>query len=56
MKADRAAHEAAMTTHLGQHAMAGSLAAGATNEEAIAAGMASSATTIGAWDVEHVKD
>ena len=34
------AHEAAMATHLAQQAMAAALAAGATHDEAIAAGQA----------------
>ena len=34
------AHEAAMTTHLAQQAMEAALAAGATHDEAIAAGKA----------------
>jgi len=57
VEADRAAHEAemqAMVEHVGQHAMAETLAAGAASEETIAAGMAASATTQGARDAEHM--
>ena len=50
IEANKAAHEVAMVAHLGQHAIAAALATGATNEEAIASGMAASATTWGARD------
>jgi hypothetical protein len=43
---DRANHEAAMAAHMGQHALATILAAGATNEEAIAAGVEAHATAL----------
>jgi len=47
---DRADHEAAMAAHIGQHAMATTLAAGATNEEAIVARVAAHAAALGAGD------
>ena len=56
VEADRAAHEAMMAAHLGQQAMAPALAAGATNEEAIAVGMAASITTWREEDEEHMQD
>jgi len=43
---DRADHEAAMAAHIAQHAMATTLAAGATNEEALAAGVATQAAAL----------
>ena len=49
------AHEEAMVTHIAQHAMAATLAAGATNEEAIAAGHAVMETTTGASSA-HMQD
>ena len=42
------AHEAAMATHLAQQAMAAALAAGATQDEAIAAGQAAMEAARGA--------
>jgi len=53
---DRADHEAAMAAHVGQQAMATSLAAGATNEEAIAARMATHIVALGAGDTVHMQD
>ena len=53
---DKADHEAAMAAHMAQHAMATSLAAGATNEEAIAAGMSSRIVALGARDTVHMQD
>ena len=42
----RADHEAAMAAHMAQKAMEAALAAGATHEEAIAAGVAAQLTTL----------
>ena len=53
---DKANHEAAMAAHIGQHAMATSLAVGATNEEAIVAGKAKQAAALGAGDTVHMQD
>ena len=46
-KAERRAHEAAMAAHLAHHAMAATLAAGATLEDAIHEGQEASATPMG---------
>ncbi len=43
---DRAEHEAAMAAHMGQQTMATTLAAGATNEEAILAKVEAQATAL----------
>jgi len=50
-------HEATMATHLAQHAMATTLVACATPEEAIAAGHAASSaiTGAGAWLSAHAR-
>ena len=53
---DRADHEAAMAAHIGQHAMSTTLAARATNEEAINAGVAAHTAALGAGDKVHVQD
>ena len=53
---DRADHEAAMAVHMGQQAMATTLAYGATNEEAIAAGMAAHTFALGVGDTVHMQD
>ena len=53
---DRADHEAAMAAHMGQHAMATTLAAGATNEEAIAARVAAHTYASGSGDTMHMHD
>ena len=53
---DRADHEAAMAAHIGQHAMATSLAVGAKNEEAIVAGVAAQTAALGAGDIVHMQD
>jgi hypothetical protein len=53
---DRADHEAALATYVGQHAMAIALATGATNEEAIAAGMATHMAAPGAGDTVPMQD
>ena len=45
---DKADHEAALAAHVGQHAMAITLAVGATNEEAIASRMAAHTAALGA--------
>ncbi len=55
MEADKAAHEVAMAAHIGEQAMAAALAEGATNEEAIAAEMATSASSLGAGDAKHMQ-
>ncbi len=47
---DRADHEAAMAAHMAQQAMATALADGATNEEALATGVAAQAAALGAED------
>ena len=44
---DRADHETAMAAHMAQQAMEAALAAGATQEQAIAAGVAAHATALG---------
>ena len=46
LEANKRAHEAAMAAHLGQHPMAASLTTRTTIEDAIAAGQATSATTM----------
>jgi len=53
---DRADHEAAMAAHMAQQAMASALAAGATNEEALAAGVAAQAAALGAGDSAQMLD
>jgi len=53
---DRADHQAALAAHMGQQAMETTLAAGATNEEAIAAGMAAHISALGAGDKVHMQD
>jgi hypothetical protein len=53
---DRAVHEAVMAAHMGQEAMATFLADGATNEEAIAAGVATQIAALGAGDTVHMQD
>lgn len=45
-----------MAAHIAQQAMAAALAAGATNEEAIAIGAAARATSLGAGDSGQMKD
>jgi hypothetical protein len=50
------AHEAAMAAHLAQHAMTNALTAGATNEEAIAAGQAASEAVTGACTSAPMQD
>ena len=50
------AHEAATTAHLAQHAMQAALAAGATHDEAIAAGQAVMAAATGADGTAHMLD
>ena len=52
---DRADHEAAMAAHIGQQAMATTVAAGATNEEAIVARVATHATALGVGDTLHMQ-
>jgi hypothetical protein len=46
-KSNRTTHEASMVAHLSQHAMATTLAAGATTEEEIAVGHAASGVILG---------
>ena len=53
---DKADHEAAMAAHVGQQAMATTLAAGATNEEAIAARMAAQIVALGAGYTMYMQD
>jgi len=53
---DRANHEAAMAAHMGQQAMAVALAAGAINEEAIAAGLKAQATALEAGGTTQMLD
>ena len=53
---DRADHEAALAAHMGQQTMATTLAAGATNKEAIAAGMATQMAALGAGDTVPMQD
>ena len=53
---DRADHEAAIAAHMGQQATVTTLAAGATNEEAIAAGVAAQAIALGVGDTMHMQD
>jgi len=53
---DKADHEAAMATHMRQQAMTTALADGATNEEAIAAGVAAQSRALGAGDTMHMLD
>ena len=53
---DRAKHEAAMAAHMGQHAMAAALAAGATNEESIAARVEAHATALEAGGTAQILD
>ena len=50
------AHEAAMAAHLAQQAMAAALAAGATLDEAIAAGQAVMEAATGADGSAHMLD
>jgi flagellar hook-basal body complex protein FliE len=50
------AHEAAMAAHLAQQAMAAALAAGATHDEAIAAGQAVMEAATGADGTAHMMD
>ena len=50
------AHEAAMTAHLAQHAMAAALAAGATHDKAIAAGQVVMEAATGADGTTHMLD
>ena len=50
------AHEAAMTAHLAQQAMAAALAAGATQDEAIAAGHAVMEAATGVDGTTHMLD
>ena len=50
------AHEVAMAAHLAQHAMAASLAAVATTEEAIATGQAASDEVTGAGSSAPIKN
>ena len=50
------AHEAAMAAHLAQQAMAAAPAAGATQDEAIAAGHAVMEATTGAGGSAHMLD
>ena len=45
-----------MAAHMAQHAMASALAAGATNEEALAAGVAAQAAALGAGDSAQMLD
>ena len=53
---DKADHEAAMAAHMGQHAMATTLADRATNEEAIAARVIAQAVALGAGDTMHMQN
>jgi hypothetical protein len=53
---DRADHEIPMAAHMGQQAMATTLAAKATNEEAIAPRVAAHASVLGAGDTVHMQD
>ncbi len=53
---DKDDHEATMAAHMGQHAMATTLAVGATNEEAIVAGVAAQTSTLRAGDTVHMQD
>ncbi len=50
------AHEAAMAANLAQQAMAAALAAGATQDEAIAAGQAVMEAATGADGTAHMMD
>ncbi len=49
-------HEATMAADMGQQAMAISLAARATNEEAIGVGVAAQTTSLGAGDTVRMQD
>jgi len=51
---ERADHEEAMAAHMGKQAMTTYLAAGATNEEAIAARVAAQSTAFGAGDTTQM--
>ena len=53
---DRADHVASLAGHVGQHAMATTQAAGATNEEVIAARMATHTAALGAGEPVHMQD
>ena len=53
---DGADHEVAMAAHIGQKVMVTSLAAGATNEEAIAARMVAHTAAMGAGDTMNMQD
>ena len=53
---DKADHETAMAAHMSQQSMATALAAGATNEEAIVAGVAAQSTALGAGDTTQILD
>ncbi len=53
---DKADHEAAMAAHIAQPAMAIALAAGATSEKAIAAGVTAQAAALGAGDSGQMQD
>jgi hypothetical protein len=50
------AHEAAMVAHLAQQAMGAALAAGATQEEAVAAGHAAMEAATGAGSLSRMLD
>ena len=56
MEANRTAYEAAMVVHLGQQAMAASLAVRPTHEEATSTCMAASTSSLRAGDAEHMHD
>ena len=45
-----------MAAHMAQQAMAAALAAGATNEEVLAAGVTTQAAALGAGDSEQMLD
>ena len=53
---DRADHEAAMAVHMGQHAMAAALAAGATHEEAIVTGVTAQSSALGVGEAAQMLD
>jgi hypothetical protein len=56
MQAEEQAHEVAMNAHLAQQAMANELAAGATQDEAIAAGHAVMEAATGEQGSAHMLD
>ncbi len=51
---DRADHKAAMAARMAQHAMAATLSAGATHDEAIAAGVTAESTALGVGETTQM--